>query len=54
MNTNRGPNSLVASLAAVATAFTFAVIDVDKTLDLPNDNHGSKIIVMVDAGTVDA
>lgn len=28
------------------TAFTFAVIDVDKTLDLANDNHGSKIIVV--------
>jgi hypothetical protein len=27
-------------------AFTFAVIDVDKTLDLANDNHGSKIIVV--------
>jgi hypothetical protein len=28
------------------TAFTFAVIDVDKTLDLANDKHGSKIIVV--------
>jgi hypothetical protein len=28
------------------TAFSFAVIDVDKTLDLANDNHGSKIIVV--------
>jgi MYXO-CTERM domain-containing protein len=28
------------------TAFTFAVIDVDKTLDLANDTHGSKIIVV--------
>jgi hypothetical protein len=27
-------------------AFSFAVIDVDKTLDLANDNHGSKIIVV--------
>jgi len=27
-------------------AFTFAVIDVDKTLDLANDTHGSKIIVV--------
>ncbi len=28
------------------TAFTFAVIDVDKTLDLANDKHGTKIIVV--------
>jgi hypothetical protein len=28
------------------TAFTFAVIDVDKTLDLANDTHGTKIIVV--------
>jgi MYXO-CTERM domain-containing protein len=28
------------------TAFTFAVIDVDKTLDVANDTHGSKIIVV--------
>ena len=28
------------------TAFTFAVIDVDKSLDLANDTHGSKIIVV--------
>jgi hypothetical protein len=28
------------------TAFTFAVIDVDKTLDLANDIHGTKIIVV--------
>jgi MYXO-CTERM domain-containing protein len=28
------------------SAFTFAVIDVDKTLDLANDTHGSKIIVV--------
>jgi hypothetical protein len=28
------------------TAFSFAVIDVDKTLDLANDTHGSKIIVV--------
>ena len=28
------------------TAFTFAVIDVDKTLDLANDTHGSKVIVV--------
>jgi hypothetical protein len=27
-------------------AFTFAVIDVDKTLDLANDKHGTKIIVV--------
>jgi MYXO-CTERM domain-containing protein len=27
-------------------AFTFAVIDVDKTLDLANDKHGSKIVVV--------
>jgi MYXO-CTERM domain-containing protein len=27
-------------------AFSFAVVDVDKTLDLANDNHGSKIIVV--------
>jgi hypothetical protein len=27
-------------------AFSFAVIDVDKTLDLANDNHGSKVIVV--------
>jgi hypothetical protein len=28
------------------TAFSFSVIDVDKTLDLANDTHGSKIIVV--------
>jgi MYXO-CTERM domain-containing protein len=28
------------------TAFTFAVIDVDKSLDLANDTHGTKIIVV--------
>ena len=28
------------------TAFTFAAIDVDKSLDLANDNHGSKIVVV--------
>jgi hypothetical protein len=28
------------------SAFTFAVIDVDKTLDLANDTHGTKIIVV--------
>ena len=28
------------------TAFTFAVIDVDKTLDVANDTHGTKIIVV--------
>ncbi|HZL20008.1 MAG TPA: hypothetical protein VFG23_19900, partial [Polyangia bacterium] len=28
------------------SAFTFAVTDVDKTLDLANDTHGSKIIVV--------
>ncbi len=28
------------------SAFTFAVIDVDKSLDLANDTHGSKIIVV--------
>jgi len=28
------------------TAFTFSVIDVDKTLDLANDIHGTKIIVV--------
>jgi MYXO-CTERM domain-containing protein len=28
------------------TAFSFAVIDVDKTLDLANDSHGSKVIVV--------
>jgi MYXO-CTERM domain-containing protein len=28
------------------TAFSFAVIDVDKTLDLANDTHGSKVIVV--------
>jgi hypothetical protein len=27
-------------------AFTFAAIDVDKSLDLANDNHGSKIVVV--------
>ena len=28
------------------TAFSFAVIDVDKTLDLASDSHGSKVIVV--------
>ena len=32
--------------AGHVTAFTFAVIDVDKTLDLANDSHGTKIIVV--------
>jgi hypothetical protein len=26
--------------------FTFAVIDVPKAQELPNDNHGSKVIVV--------
>ncbi|HZL17817.1 MAG TPA: hypothetical protein VFG23_08735 [Polyangia bacterium] len=32
--------------AGHVAAFTFAVIDVDKTLDLANDIHGTKIIVV--------
>jgi hypothetical protein len=32
--------------AGHVAAFTFAVIDVDKSLDLANDNHGTKIIVV--------
>jgi hypothetical protein len=37
------------------TAFTFAVIDVDKALDLANDTHGSKIIVVpFDGATFDS
>ena len=28
------------------THFTLAVIDVDKSLDLGNDNHGTKVIVV--------
>jgi hypothetical protein len=28
------------------TAFTFAVLDVPKAQELPNDNHGSKVIVV--------
>jgi MYXO-CTERM domain-containing protein len=36
-------------------AFTFAVIDVDKTLDLANDTHGIKVIVVpFDGVTFDA
>lgn len=32
--------------AGHVAAFSFAVIDVDKSLDLANDNHGTKIIVV--------
>lgn len=32
------------------TAMTFAVIDVQKEQDMPNDSHGSKVIVVPFAG----
>ncbi len=38
------PNVLIEN--GHVTYFTFAVIDVDKSVDMGNDNHGSKVIVI--------